>query len=421
LAQPAVLDGAQGALARAAAVAWRYGVSTIGLTSISAAHFFVSLLFLLSFVFVIVPLCLSSGGALLGAPVASAAARPGPIESTELKTLLKASTLFSLLAAAIVGALVLASGTTLEIALLFGAYGGAMSLRWFARTYTYATQERARSAISDVTYSVLLAGGIVLLLFIHALSMRSAALVMTLSSCIALIPFGLTFLRRQLAAMSSASLRDYSPIWRDLTRWSFLGVVSTELTANAHAYLVNLVSGANAFALIAIGSLFLRPVLLCLSALPDLERPMMTRQIVDGDYPAAERGVRDMLIATGAVWVGTLCLVAVLLAWWPGLLLRHEYDEHSVILVTALWATIVAVRMLRSPNALLLQAAGDFRVLAKASVHSSLVSVVATGVLLVLFGPIASLGGILAGDTVLTARILSDARRLRARHAVGAA
>src|ERR1700716_1788131 len=132
LAQPAVLDGAQGVVARALAVAWRYGISTIGLTTISAAHFLVSLLFLpalapasfglLSFVFVIVPLCLSSGGALLGAPVASAAARPGPLVSTELRTLLKASGTFSLLAAAIVGALVLASGTTLEIALLFGTY-----------------------------------------------------------------------------------------------------------------------------------------------------------------------------------------------------------------------------------------------------------------------------------------------------------
>jgi O-antigen/teichoic acid export membrane protein len=431
LDQPAVLDGAQGALARALAVAWRYGISTIGLTSISAAHFFVSLLFLhalapasfglLSFVFVIVPLCLSSAGALLSAPVAAAAARSGPLDSVELRTLLKANAAFSLLAAVIVGLLVLASGAAPGTAGLFGIYGGAMSLRWFARSYAYATLERARSAVSDVTYSVLLAGGIILLLFLHALSMRSAASVMTLSSCIALIPFGLAFLRRQLAAMSHASLRAYAPIWRDLTRWSFLGVVSTELTANAHAYLVNLVSGANAFALIAVGSLFLRPVLLCLSALPDLERPLMTRQLVEGDYAAAERGVRDMLIATGAVWIGTLALVAALLTWWPGLLLHHEYDERSVVIVTALWATIVAVRMMRSPNALLLQAAGDFRVLARASVHSSVVSVVATGVLLALFGPIASLGGILAGDTVLTAGILFDARRLRARFATAAA
>jgi O-antigen/teichoic acid export membrane protein len=429
LDQPAVLDGEQGALARAFAVAWRYGISTIGLTSISAAHFFVSLLFLhalapaafglLSFVFVIVPLCLSSAGALLSAPVAAAVARSGPPDS--LRTLLKANAAFSLLAAAIVGLLVLASGAAPGTAVLFGIYGGAMSLRWFARSYAYATLERARSAVSDVTYSVLLAGGIVLLLFLHELSMRSAASVMTLSSCIALIPFGLAFLRRQLSAISHASLRGYAPIWRELTRWSFLGVVSTELTANAHAYLVNLVSGANAFALIAVGSLFLRPVLLCLSALPDLERPAMTRQIVEGDYPAAERGVRDMLIATGGVWIGTLALVAALLAWWPSLLLHHEYDERSVVIVTALWATIVAVRMMRSPNALLLQAAGDFRVLAKASVHSSVVSVVATGVLLALFGPIASLGGILAGDTVLTARILFDARRLRARFDTAAA
>ncbi len=51
----------------------------------------------------------------------------------------------------------------------------------------------------------------------------------------------------------------YAPIWKNVTRWSLMGVVLSEMTANAYAYLVTFISGAHAFALLAIGSLMLRP------------------------------------------------------------------------------------------------------------------------------------------------------------------
>ena len=98
------------------------------------------------------------------------------------------------------------------------------------------------------------------------------------AALVGLLPLGRKFLSRAIAALSArAGLRDYRAIFRDLTRWSLIGVVLTELTVNAHAYLVTFISGPGPFALLALGMLLMRPASLVQSALPDLERPAMTR------------------------------------------------------------------------------------------------------------------------------------------------
>jgi hypothetical protein len=174
---------------------------------------------------------------------------------------------------------------------------------------------------------------------------------------------------------------------------------------------VTFFAGPKAFALIAAGSLFLRPVSLCLTALPDRERPLMVRALTNGDMAGALRGVRDFRAAAAAIWVLTLALSAAALAWFPHAILKADYDTRQVLFVVVLWAAIAAIRTWRTPEAVLLQAAREFKALAGASVRSSIVAVIATTVLLVLFGPVASLGGILIGDVVLTERVFALTRR----------
>src|SRR6185437_8170060 len=99
-----------------------------------------------------------------------------------------------------------------------------------------------------------------------------------------------------------------------------LGVVFTEVTVNAHAYLVTFFAGPGAFALLALGTLLMRPISLVQSALPDLERPAMTRIAAAGDLKALVRVEREFLAALLAVWLGTVALAAGLLHWAPQLL-----------------------------------------------------------------------------------------------------
>jgi len=411
---------------RVANAAGRYGISAAGPVSISAAHFIASLIFLrafapaafglFSFALVVVPLCLSMSAALLGAPVATAITRGHALTDHELTSLMKANFVFSLLAGIVITTLLFMSGAELPLAALLGVYGGAMTLRWFARSYAYTQRAIARVAASDFSYSILLIGSLATLLATHRLSPENAAFAMGASIATALLPFGAVFLKKQIASLFTGSLGLYRAIWRDLTRWSLLGVVATELTANAHAYLVTFVSGPKAFALLAVGSLFMRPVALCLSALPDLERPAMARKIAAGQSVRAYAHVREFRMAALGMWICTIVLSVVVMRWFPSLILKHGYNGNDVTTVVALWAAIMAVRVLRTPESVLLQAAREFRPLAGASLWSSIVSLTLTLGLLLMAGPVASLCGILIGDLVMTAKILVLARQWRAQH-----
>ena len=409
---------------RLAGVMMRYTLSALGPMSIAGAHFIASLIFLhgfstgafgiFSFVLVIVvPFALSSCGALLNAPLARAAHMEGARDEA-LAVYFKASLVFAVIAAVCGGGLLLASGADARLDVILAVYCGTMTMRWFARCHAYTVHHPLQAVASDLAYSVFLVGALSALYTTQSLSENHAGAAMFAASLLGLAAFGWSFVRPLLASLKQGALSGYRIVWRDLTRWSLLGVVSTELTMNAHAYLVTFIFGPKSFALLAVGSLFMRPVSLALTALPDLERPIMARHVANGNVSHAWRAVKEFRTAAGAVWLATLVLAAMILIWFPSLLLKPEYDVTQVIVVIALWATIMAVRTMRTPESVLLQAAGEFRTLAMPSVWSSLVSVGATLALLLAFGPIASLAGILIGDLVMTTNVLALTRRWRA-------
>jgi hypothetical protein len=76
----------------------------------------------------------------------------------------------------------------------------------------------------------------------------------------------------------------------------------------------------------------------------------------------------------------------------------------------------MAIRTLRQPDAVFLQAAGLFKPLANAAIKSSIVSLIAVPVLLFTCGPIPSLLGIAAGDLVMTVDIVLLVRRWKRDH-----
>jgi O-antigen/teichoic acid export membrane protein len=404
----------------------RYGLSAVGPLCISAAHFVAAVVFLrafsraefglFSFVLVVVPFSLSLSGAMIGAPLAIAARR-SQMHRGERATYLKANLVFGTAATFCVFALMRSSRADWALAAVFGAYGGVMTLRWFARTLCYATGPALRVLASDLVYSLVLLAGLLVLHGAHALTALRAADVLLAASAIALVSFGRSYLREQFRPSDEGSLGGYRPIWFELARWSALGVALTELTANAHAYLVTFIAGPAAFAPLAVGTLLVRPVQLVLAAVPDRERPVMARQLSSGDHAGARRSVNHFRMAAGAVWLATILVSGALLLWFPHLVLKKGYDPSQSLVVLAFFAAITAARTLRTPESVLLQAAGEFRALAHASLWSCTVSLAATLLLLLVAGPVYSLAGILAGELVVTARILLLSRRWMRRHA----
>jgi hypothetical protein len=415
-----------GAFERLLRLAARYGLTAIGPITVSGAHFVASLIFLhrlsaadfglFSFLLVVVPFCLSMSSGLLGAPLVKAIGKSKAVEDDQLAAFAKVNGYFCIAAGVVTTLLMWSSHAPFAAALALGGYGAVMSLRWFSRFNAYIDNNPARAAGSDLAYSGSLLIGLFALVATNDLSLLSASLTLLGSSLVALPLFGWKFLRKQFECGFRGSFADYLPTWREVTRWSLLGVVLSEVTANAHAYFVTFISGPRAFALLAIGSLLMRPVFLVLQALPDRERPTIARYLAHGDVGSANRTRMEFRLAAVAVWLGTVALAAGILHWDPQLFVRKGFEHAEVWLVVAIWSVIVAVRAARAPEAVFLQAAGEFNALARTGFAASLVSVIGTLVLLVLFGPIASLGGILGGELVNTVQIMALMRRWKASH-----
>ncbi len=142
----------------------------------------------------------------------------------------------------------------------------------------------------------------------------------------------------------------------------------------------------------------------------------MARAIGAGDFGRAWRSVKEFRTAAAAVLLATTLIAAALLIWFPSLVLKQGYDAHSAAAILGIWVAIMAVRALRTPDAVFLQAAGEFQSLAAIGTKASIVSLSATLALLFVFGPIASLLGIVAGDVVMTADIFAKTRGWKLTH-----
>jgi O-antigen/teichoic acid export membrane protein len=408
------------------ATAWRYALSTAGPVATSGAHFLTSLLLvrnlpapefgLFSFVLVIVPFAMSIIAALLVLPMNSALGEKAETRVRIEATCLKLSLAMTILAGLAVLALLASARAPLEEALLLSAFGAVLTYRWFARCFAFVKGHGGRAIVSDLAYAGTLVAGLGILLASGHVAFLPAALLLPAAALAGLLPFGGAFFRGQLASLAQGRLGDYRAIFLDLTRWSVLGVILTEATVNAHAYLVTFISGPGPFALLALGQILMRPASLVQSALPDLERPRMTRALAAREFSKLTRALREFRIALLAVWFTTAVLAAALLYFAPQLLLKKGYALHEVLPVALITALIMLVRSFRAPPATFMQAAGEFKALVGIGLYTSVTSIVLTLVFLVTLGPAASLLGILSGEIFILVRLNRMMAQWRARH-----
>ncbi|HEY0267137.1 MAG TPA: hypothetical protein VGC16_10320 [Rhizomicrobium sp.] len=404
--------------------ALRYGASAAGPVAVSGAHFIASLIFLrnlpahefglFSFVMVVVSFGMSLNVSLISVPITRGLVTGGdrtrPI-CFQMNWLVCGGFAALLFLALLFGGAPPVAGAVLAL------FAGVFTFRWFARCLAYVDGHMGAAIRSDLAYSLLLVGGLGALALLRRISFLHGGEMLLAAAVLALLPFGRDFFRVQFRALGWDSLRDYLPIFRDLTRWSLVGVALTEITANAHAYLVTFIAGPGAFALLALGMLLMRPASLMQSALPDLERPAMSRAIAAGDFAGLDRIHRHFAIGLWVAWLGNMLLCAALLAFFPLLVLKKGYALDDVITVALVSAVITAIRTARTPLAVLLQAAGQFKELASIGSLSGAISVAGTLALLLVFGPIASLGGIALGELVILVRVWRMARDWKAANA----
>ena len=151
-----------------------------------------------------------------------------------------------------------------------------------------------------------------------------------------------------------------------------------------------------------------------MNALVDVERARLARHLAEhADAVGIDRSLKALRSVLCAVWLGTAALIAGIFWYHPQLAFPVHYPSSEIALGLALWMAIAAVRVLRTPESTLLQAAGRFRALAWASILSAGFSACAVFALLVLREPLWSLSGILFGEFVFAGAIWRQKLRWR--------
>jgi O-antigen/teichoic acid export membrane protein len=298
----------------------------------------------------------------------------------------------------------------------FAVFAGLLLLRQFARTYAYVALGPVRVMASDVTYCVIVLAGLPVLLFAPVEPGPTAAAVLALAAGLALLLFGQSYLALQFAPFPRHFMAQYRAIWREHSGWSMLGVLTTEATMNAHAYIVTFFAGPAAFAVLSASSLLTRPVAVVTAALGEYERAQMARQIAAREAVGLARSLMRFRLAMIAVWVGTAALLAFVFLVVPHLIFPKKYALPVLIAGSVMWMIVSLVRVMRAPESAMMQGAGEFRPLAYASVWSAIFSVGGVALALAIADPVWSILGILAGEMVYGLSLWPKARAWRRRN-----
>ncbi len=299
-------------------------------------------------------------------------------------------------------------------ALLFGLAGMLSLIRWFGRSNAYAHHTPARAARSDLAYAGTILAGLLIAMRTGA-DMSAIGGMLVAASLIGLLPFGLAYLRRHFAMAPGRALSAYRPVWKEQSAWTLVGVLSTEATSNSHSYIVTLLAGPTAFAPIAVGMLFFRPVNVCITALTQLERPRLTRAVARGDHGAAIRSERVFMAALVLLWLATCAVAAIALYAFPGLILKPTLDHRLVMIAVGLCALLSLVQCVQTPMSVMTQARKAFRPLAAQSIRSCGVGLIAVTLIVLGTAPVFSIGGVVLSQLVMTFGIWRLDRRWR-RH-----
>ncbi|AYG70163.1 MULTISPECIES: hypothetical protein [unclassified Rhizobium] len=392
---------------------FQYALAVVAPSSASAAHFLVQLVMLSrvspgefgAFVFLMVLVQLGYGlsNALVSTPYDVNASQQHPVQETRI-VLTAVNAVYALLfTAGCIGAgLLIGAG---EWVYLFALFGGLSMLRWFGRVFSYANRRPFATAVSDLTYATVLCLAVVFLLITNSFSMKAISVAFIVATIFGTICIGRDFLREQFIVPFSARPLSYIHIWRDQARWTLIGVVSTETTANAHSYLVTIFAGPAQFAPMGAAALFLRPIMLSMTALSQFERPFMGRAISAGDLGGARRVKRRFHLALALLWIGTIVLAAGVFALKPSLIIKPEYSAQDIHIAFALFALITLLQIWQAPNNVFLQAVRAFRPLSTVSVVSCIFSIIGVLLSLCFLPPVYSLIGIAIGQLVMSIKL----------------
>lgn len=402
----------------------RYLLAGIGPVTLAATHFAISFSMLrldvpaafgiFTFLFVAAQFTVALSAALFGAPLqALAGVRDAEERDDAAAAIMTATMLMAFVVGGVFTVLALAMGLWGTAAAWYGLYTATMILRWVGRSWSYAADRPWRPALSDVTYGLVTLGTFGLASYVLGGVPESVAYAaLALGSATSLIAFGRGYAALLIARPKRRAWYAYGAIWQSQSRWALLGVVTTEAVANAHIYMVTVAAGVTAIAPLAAAALLLRPINVVQNALIDFERPQMAALIATGALDELRRTMRLFLGVLLAAWFVSAAFALGVVWFAPSLVFSQDYDLGVIEQASLSWVLVTLLILLQVPASVMLQAAGDFQRLARATIWSALVSIAAVATVLALVDPVWTIAAMALGwlvDFVLVGR----AARLR--------
>lgn len=401
----------------------RYGAAVVGTAGSSGAQFILTLALLgrmfpadfgrYTFLMIVSQLVWGLGGALFSAPLARLSAYPdGDKARAATQAVLQLQPLFTLACAAIsfIVAIVISAGPL--DGMLFAVLIVTGGVRPFLRVAGYSANRQARIVLSDVLYTITVLALTLLLYLLRRQDLHLVLAILAMGHVVGLIPLTRLVPWRLLAGSPRAAASRYRGIWSDYAGWSLVGLIATEVTGNAHSYIVTAVAGPTGFSALAASTVLSKPGTVALNALSELERARMARFCGSGDRARLTATRRLFRIVAMLCWLATVAISFAALNVWPRALFHGQYDLGALQLAGWLWVVTMLIRCLYLPDAVEMQARGAFAQLAWPRLVGAPISLLGSLLIVLMAAPEWTVVAICLGEGFSALLLLRAHRRI---------
>lgn len=382
------------------------------LNSVSAAEFG-----LFAFIQVVIGLGFGLSNAVLGSPLMVLLNREDTSENNVSAVCLafcRANLLLASLLAMSLAILISMLEGGAGVAALFGISALINWLRWYGRSQANAVGQHRRVIFSDMGFSTTIMVGVVVLFLIGGVSLHNFALLQGGAAVLGVLMLGKNFVADTWNGAFFGSLSLFRESYSLHGKHALVGVITTEATANAHAYLVTFLLGPAAFAPLAAALLIFRPIPVIIMTITQFERPRLARLLRERQWTTVVANIRWFNWGMIAIWLSNALLALLLVEVFVEYVVAEVQETTVMTLALVLWTGIMLFRAMRAAPSALLQANGNFQPLAKVTLISSFITLPLVLMMLLWLGAIWSLIGVLVGEIIavaLTVRLYRDTLR----------
>lgn len=346
--------------------------------------------------------------ALLGAPLSVALNAP---DKLAVRAIASSFRLVNLLVCAI-GGLSLAMvmwrlGASPLESVLYGVSGLVHWVRWFLRSQANAEHRHRAVMHSDGVYSAFSILGVASLWFLSP-SIQGVVSLQLVAAALGCAVIG----KSSVSGGWGGGIRPFAHEFKRNGRHALVGVLSTELTANAHSYLVTLLMGPAAFAPLAAAQLLFRPIGVVIMSITQFERPRLSAMLQAGRVAEALRGGRVFSVVLGVAWLANALLAWLTLDMLMSYFISDGFEPEGLTIAVVLSSLVMALRCIRAPASALMQANSSFKPLSMATIVSGVFSLPIVYVLINTTRVEWSIAGLVFAEMVCVLLILRSARRV---------